>query len=67
MTALEARRLKSLMKDAVLEVLQERPDLLCEALRDSLEDLAMLRAIQAGEKSRLTSRKKVFQQLARAA
>jgi len=67
MTALEARRLKSLMKDAVLEVLEERPDLLREALRESLEDLAMLRAIQAGEKSRLTSREKVFQQLARAA
>jgi antitoxin (DNA-binding transcriptional repressor) of toxin-antitoxin stability system len=30
-----------------------------------LEDMAMLRAIQAGEKSRLSTRKKVFQRLVR--
>jgi hypothetical protein len=63
MTALEERRMKRLLKDAVVEVLEERHDLLREALQDSLEDVAMLRAIQAGEKSPLTSRKKVFQRL----
>jgi ribosomal protein L12E/L44/L45/RPP1/RPP2 len=63
MTALEERRIKSLLKDAVVEVLEERYDLLRNALQDSLEDVAMLRAIQAGEKSPLTSRKKVFQRL----
>ena len=67
MTAIEERRLKVLLKDAVVEVLEERQDLLREALQESLDDMAMLRAIQAGEKSRLTSRKKVFQRLARAA
>ena len=67
MTAIEERRLKVLLKDAVVEVLEERHDLLREALQESLDDLAMLRAIQDGEKSRLTSRKKVFQRLARAA
>jgi hypothetical protein len=67
MTALEERRLKGLLKDAVVEVLKEHQDLLRDALRESLEDLAMLRAIQEGEKSRLTSRKKVFQRLARVA
>jgi hypothetical protein len=67
MTALEERRLKVLLKDAVVEVLEERHDLLCEALQESLEDMAVLRAIQDGEKSRRTSRKKIFQRLARAA
>lgn len=67
MTALEERRIKSLLKDAVVEVLKERHDLLRDALQESLEDMAMLKAIQAGEKSRLTSRKKIFQRLARAA
>lgn len=66
MTATEERQIKSLMKDAVVEVLKERHDLLREALQESLEDLAMFRAIQAGEKSRLTSRKKIFQRLSRA-
>jgi hypothetical protein len=66
MTALEERRIKSLLKDAV-EVLEERQDLLRDALQESLEDMAMLKAIREGEKSRLTSRKKIFQRLARTA
>jgi hypothetical protein len=67
MTTVEERRIKVLLKDAVVEVLEERHDLLREALQESLEDMAMLRAIQSGEKSRLTSRKKIFQRLAHAA
>jgi|APCry1669193181_1035450.scaffolds.fasta_scaffold17832_2 hypothetical protein len=67
MTAVEERRLKSLLKDAVAEVLEERQDILRAAVQESLEDAAMLRAIQAGEKSRPVSRAKIFQRLARAA
>jgi hypothetical protein len=67
MTALEERRIKHLLKDAVVEVLEERGDLLRAAVKESLEDVAMLRAIQVGETSRLTTRKKIFQRLARAA
>ena len=63
MTAVEERRIKSLLKDAVIEVLKERHDLLRDALQESLEDLAMLNAIREGEKSRLTSQKKIFQRL----
>jgi len=60
MTAVEERRLKGLLKTAVIEVLQERQDLLRDALRESLEDTAIIRAIQAGEKSPIISRKKIF-------
>ena len=67
MNAIEERRLKVLLKDAVAEVLEERQDLLRAAVQESLEDAAMLRAIQAGEKSRPVSRNKIFQRLARAA
>ena len=67
MTALEERRMKVLLKDAIIEVLKESRDLLSEAMKESLEDMAMLRAIQNGEKSPLTSRKKIFQRLVRAA
>jgi hypothetical protein len=67
MTAVEERRIKVLLKDAVVEVLEERQDLLREALQESLEDMALLKAIQQGEKTRLTSRGKIFQRLARAA
>ena len=67
MTATEERRLKILLKDAVTEVLEERQDILRAALQESLEDMAMLKAVQDGEKSPLVSRKKIFQRLARAA
>jgi hypothetical protein len=67
MTAVEERRLKGLVKTAVAEVLSERQDLLRDALRESLEDMAIMRAVQIGEKSPLISRKKVFRRLERAA
>ena len=67
MTAIEERRLKTLLKDAVTEVLEERQDILRAAVQESLEDAAMLRAIQSGEKSRPVSRAQIFQRLARAA
>lgn len=65
MTALEERRIKALLKDAIVEVLEERHDLLRDALQDSLEDMAMVMAIRDGEKSRLTPRKRIFQRLVR--
>ena len=67
MTATEERRIKVLLKSAVVEVLEERRDLLLDALRESLEDVAMLRAIQQGEKSPTVTRKKIFQRLSGAA
>jgi hypothetical protein len=67
MPAVEERRIKVLFKDAVVEVLEERRDLLREALQASLEDMAMLKAIRQGEKTRLTSRGKIFHRLARTA
>jgi hypothetical protein len=67
MTVVEERRLKGLVKNAVAEVLTERPDLLRDAFRESLEDMAMLRAIQLGEKSPVVSRKRIFRRLPGAA
>jgi hypothetical protein len=65
--AVEERRLKGLLKSALAEVLNEQRDLLRDAVRESLEDVALVRAIQVGEKSRLISRRKVFQRFERAA
>jgi hypothetical protein len=67
MIAVEERRLKGILKDAVAEVLEEHRDLLRDAVRESLEDVAMIRAIQSGERSPLVSRRKIFQRLERAA
>ena len=59
--------MKGLLKSALTEVLEERGDLLREAVRESFEDVALMRAIQAGEKSPHTSRRKIFQRLERVA
>jgi hypothetical protein len=63
MTSVEERRVKELLKTAAPDVLAERQDLLRDALRESLEDMALLRAIQAGGKSPMISPKKVFRRL----
>ncbi len=67
MTAIEERRSKGILKSAVTEVREERRDLLRDAMRESLDDMAMLRAIQIGEKSPLVSRKRILRRLERAA
>lgn len=53
-------RLKEVLKMAVVEVLEERGDLLREIVEEALEDLAMARAIEEGESSENVSRDQVF-------
>ena len=67
MTAVEERRLKGLLKTALTEILQERQDLLRDAIRESFEDVALVRAIRLGEKTPLTSRRRILQRLQRVA
>jgi hypothetical protein len=67
MVAAEERRLQGLLRNALTEVLEERGDLLRDAVRESFEDVALIRAIQHGEKTPLTSRRKIFQRLDRGA
>ena len=56
-------RLKNIFKEALSEVLEERQDLFAEIVMDALEDFAMVRAIQEGEKSEEVSREEVMQVL----
>jgi len=67
MIAVEERRLKGLLKSAITEVLEERRDLLRDTIRESFEDMALARAIELGEKTPVTSRRKIFQRLERVA
>jgi hypothetical protein len=52
--------LKDLIKAALIEVLEERQDLIHEAIAQALEDLALARAIEEGESSELIRREEVF-------
>jgi DNA-binding TFAR19-related protein (PDSD5 family) len=53
-------KLKKLLKAAVVEVLEERRDLVRDALADAVEDIGMVKAIKAGSRSRTISRAEVF-------
>lgn len=53
-------RLKEALKAALVEVLEERGDLLRDVLAEVLEDVALIHAIREGEESHEVSREEVF-------
>jgi len=53
-------KLKKLLKDAVVEVLEERRDLLRDALVEAVEDMGMIQGIKKGSRSGRISREEVF-------
>jgi hypothetical protein len=55
----QSRDLKKRVKSALLEILDERPEL----LREALEDIGLGRAIQEGLKTPSVSREDVFSRL----
>lgn len=59
-TAIDDQHLKEVLKAAFIEVLQERPDLIRGVLEETLEDVALVRAIQEGDQSGNVSREEVF-------
>ena len=59
-STLDEDRLKELLKTAIVEVLEERRDLVRELIEEAVEDIALVRAIEEGQKSPLVSRDEVF-------
>jgi hypothetical protein len=57
---LEDDRLKAVVKTALLEVLEERKELLREVIEETLEDIGFARAIEAGQRTEEASRSEVF-------
>ena len=47
-------------KSALIEVMEERGDLIRDAVEEALEDIALAHAIQEGENSETVSRDEVF-------
>jgi len=56
---LDDERLKGLLKTALLEVLEERKDILRDLIEESLEDIALARAIEQGQRTGNASRSEV--------
>jgi hypothetical protein len=56
----EDERLKRIFKTALLEVLEERKDLLRDVIEETLDDIALARAIEAGQRTEEVSRGEVL-------
>ncbi len=62
-TPIDERRIKQLLKEALVEVLEERKDLLYELLAEVMEDIALVHAIQEGENTEPVSKQEVVKLL----
>lgn len=56
----DSEQVKDLFKQALLEVLQEERDLFYDLVAEIVEDLALVKAIKAGEDSAVVSRDEIF-------
>ena len=53
-------RIKEIFKQAIIEVLQDRQDLIYDLFAEVLEDFALVNAIKEGESTKSVSREYVF-------
>ena len=56
-------RIKEWFKEALLEVLDERKDVLYELLAEVMEDISLVHAIQEGKNTKPVSKQKVLKLL----
>ena len=56
-------KLKEIFKSAIIEVLQERQELVREILDEIVEDIALSKAIAEGEQTSRVTRESVFEVL----
>ncbi len=59
--SLDEAQIKELLKQAILELFQERRDLLYELFVEVLEDLALVNAIKEGESGETVSRAEILE------
>ncbi|MCB0261903.1 MAG: hypothetical protein KDE52_13640 [Calditrichaeota bacterium] len=53
---IDNHQLKTVLKEALVEVLEERQDLLVKLVEDALDNVALVSAIQSGEETPLIKR-----------
>lgn len=62
-TNLDETRIKTLFKEALVDVIEENQELVSSILIDALEDIGLSRAIEEGETSKTVSRDEIFKVL----
>jgi hypothetical protein len=62
-TSVDNDKLKQLLKEAFIEAIEEKRNVFYELIVDALEDIAIVRAIREGEKSKTVAKQEVFNML----
>ena len=57
---LDENKIKELMKEALVEVLEDRKEVLYDILSEVIEDVALVHAIREGEATERVSKKEIF-------
>jgi hypothetical protein len=57
---LNTNQLKELLKIAIVEILQEQKEVFTDILVEAMEDIALVKAIEEGEKTEVVSREAIF-------
>ncbi|MEA1968616.1 MAG: hypothetical protein U9N77_10410 [Thermodesulfobacteriota bacterium] len=60
-TLIDDKKIKDLFKQAIIEAIEEKKDVVHDLLIEAMEDIALVRAIQDGENSGPASRDEIFQ------
>jgi Asp-tRNA(Asn)/Glu-tRNA(Gln) amidotransferase C subunit len=59
--SVEEQHIKDLLKQAILELLEERQDIFRQLVVEAMEDLALINAIKEGEATETVSREEILQ------
>ena len=59
-TLIDDGKLKQLLKEALIETIEEKRNIFHDLIVDAVEDIAILRAIQEGEHTETVSKQEVF-------
>jgi hypothetical protein len=57
---IDESKLKELMKQAVVEVLEDRKEVLCDLLSEVIEDIGLAHAMKEGESSESVDKQKIL-------
>jgi len=57
---IDDNKIKNLFKQAIIEAIEEKKDVVQDLFMEAMEDIAMVRAIEEGESSDNVSRDEIF-------
>jgi hypothetical protein len=59
-TQLDESRLKQILKEALIEAIEEKKDVFHELIVEAIEDIGMINAIREGQNTETVSKQEIF-------